>query len=65
MHLENHYMILSVAAEPLIQIKDKKLMEASFQHLLSFICALTTDNANIAGGDAVRGHTRSHPEHDG
>ena len=23
------------------------------------------DNYTFAGGDALRGHTRSHPEHDG
>ena len=40
-------------------------MEASFQHLISFACALATDNANISGGDAPGGHTRTHPEHDG
>ena len=24
-----------------------------------------TDENQISGGDALRGHTRSHPEHDG
>ena len=27
--------------------------------------ALTQENAHDAGGDALKGHTRSHPEHDG
>ena len=58
-------MILSVAAEPLIQQIDNGLMEASFHHPLSISRALTTDNTNISGGDAFRGDTRTHPEHDG
>ena len=27
--------------------------------------ARAEDNLKISGGDALRGHTRSHPEHDG
>ena len=31
---------------------------------LSSLCTYFS-NAKISGGDAFRGHTRSHPEHDG
>ena len=47
MSLENSFAVSSVAAEPLIQIKENGLMEASFQQPSSIICALTTDCAYI------------------
>ena len=39
--------------------KESKLSRSSFS-----ICALTLGN-EISGADTLRGHTRSHPEHDG
>ena len=39
-------------------------MKASFQRSLFLNVHLQLDN-EISGGDALRGHTRSHPEHDG
>ena len=42
MHLANHYMIHSVAAEPLIQSAVYDLTEASFQRSPPSDCALTT-----------------------
>ena len=42
----------------------KILMKVNFQR----ICpadARTTCNAEISGADALMGHTRSHPEHEG
>ena len=42
MHLANHDMIHSVAAEPLIQSAAYDLTEASFRQSSPFDCALTT-----------------------
>ena len=42
MHLANHYMIHSVAAEPLIQSAAYDLTEASFQRSSPSDYALTT-----------------------
>ena len=28
-------------------------------------CSVTEVTKKVSGGDALRGHTRSHPEHDG
>ena len=39
-------------------------MKASFQRNSILILHLQLNN-EISGGDALRGHTRSHPEHDG
>ena len=43
----------------------KLLMKASFQHSFPFNCAHITSRHEISGADALRGHTRSHLEHDG
>ena len=39
-------------------------MKVNFQRISISILHLQLDN-EISGGDALRGHTRSHPEHDG
>ena len=55
---------LSVAAALHIRIKLNKFMKVSFQRIFNFIRALALENEN-SGGDALRGNTRKHPEHDG
>ena len=54
----------SVAGVPLIQFFIKALRKINFPHAL-----LKTVPQNlireISGGDALRGNTRPHPEHDG
>ena len=55
---------LSVAVSLHIRIKLNKLMKVSFQRMFNFIRALAWENEN-SGGDALRGNTRKHPEHDG
>ena len=54
----------SVATASLIHTKSNMFRKASFPHTLLFACALTLFHEN-SGGDALRGNTRSHPEHDG
>ena len=54
----------SVATASLIHTKSNTLRKASFPHALLFACALTLFREN-SGGDALRGNTRKHPEHDG
>ena len=46
------YMLISI-----IQASLKISINTSQAHLLT--------NTHISGGDALKGHTRSHPEHDG
>ena len=33
--------------------------------VVCFTTAVPTESKAFSGGDALRGHTRSHPEHDG
>jgi hypothetical protein len=33
--------------------------------VILFSCQIKKNNKKISGGDALRGHTRSHPEHEG
>ena len=44
---------------------DRMLMEASFQHIPPFPDVHLLKIREISGADALKGHTRSHPEHDG
>ena len=40
------------------------LIASKLANLFDIVIALTLDT-RISGDDALRGHTRSHPEHDG
>ena len=62
MHFEND--VLSVAAMPLIHQQDRMLKKASFPCTHPVDVHLQKQRGN-SGGDALTGHTRSHPEHDG
>ena len=43
----------------------KLLMKVNFQHSFWFCFCTYSLQHEISGVDALRGHTRSHPEHDG
>ena len=43
---------------------NKADMNVNIQTALSSVCTYSLQRTN-SGGDALRGHTRSHPEHDG
>ena len=47
-----------------LYIRKKKFMKASFQNLFLSDVHLLKQHED-SGDDAHRGHTRSHPEHDG
>ena len=61
-----HEQARSVAAFAAYKIeKQKLLMKASFQHSFRFTILHLLMKTEYSGGDASRGNTRSHPEHDG
>ena len=47
-----------------ICLENKLHRKASFSSSYVSSC-IYFDNTDISGGDALMGHTRSHPEHDG
>ena len=55
----------SVAAAPYIQSKQKAFMEAELPTACLFRLCTYLSNTNLSGGDAFRGNTHTHPEHDG
>ena len=55
---------LSVASKTLIDLS-KKVWENEFSHPFVLKSAIPFINAKNSGGDALRGNTRSHLEHEG
>ena len=58
--------VRSVAAFAAYKTENQKLlMKVNFQHSFWFCFCTYSLQHEISGVDALRGHTRSHPEHDG